>query len=57
LAEYLELADLTLYLTNIINKELFLNDDLTIKILEVRNVFAISDKHFNLKKKCSRAIK
>ncbi len=46
MAEYLELADLTVYLTNIINKELFLNDDLTIKILEVRNVFAISDKMF-----------
>lgn len=34
LADYLELPDLSLYLTNIINKELFLNDDLTIKILE-----------------------
>lgn len=37
LAEYLELPDLSSYLTNIINKELFLNDDLTVKILEVTN--------------------
>ena len=31
----MELVDLTQYLTNIINKDDFLNDDLTTKVLQV----------------------
>ncbi|XP_023325369.1 rho-related BTB domain-containing protein 2, partial [Eurytemora carolleeae] len=34
ISEYMELVDLTQYLTNIINKDDFLNDDLTTKVLQ-----------------------
>ena len=38
-ADYMELPDLSQYLTNIINKEPFLNEDLTQKVLQVRSQF------------------